>query len=313
MILSASRRTDIPAYFSEWFINRIKEGFFCVRNPMNQLQVSRIPINPQVVDCIVFWTKDASPLIPHLDVLADCPYYFQYTVTGYGQDVEPDVPDKKEVIIPSFRELANLIGPKRVIWRYDPIFFSDRYTPEYHLKAFRQIAESLHGYTEKCVVSLVDIYTKNAKNMTSLGVTDLPGDELRQFAGELAKIAGDNGIRVATCAEKIDLAELGIEHNCCIDKKLIEEITGVSLNVKKDGTQRGECGCVESIDIGSYNTCRHGCRYCYANFTNEAVKENIRVYDINSPILCDVITAGDKVTERNVKSLADRQMSFSFE
>lgn len=308
MILSVSRRTDIPAYYSEWFFNRVKEGFLCVRNPMNIHQVSRIDISPELVDCIVFWTKNASPMLDKLDELSAYNYYFQYTITGYGKDIEANVPDKKKVILPNFRTLSEKIGANRVIWRYDPIIFSKRYPPEYHIRAFEQIAKELRGYTKKCVISFVDIYAKNMKNIAKACAYDLPPEQLKEFAGKLAAIAKENGMATASCAEKIDLQECGIEHNCCIDKKLIEEITGTTLKVGKDKVQREECGCVASMEVGSYNTCLHGCIYCYANYSPESVKKNCAKYDPKSPILCDTVGVDDKITERKVKSLADLQM-----
>lgn len=162
-------------------------------------------------------------------------------------------------MIPVFQELSEKIGKQKVIWRYDPIFFSDRYTKEYHLKAFKSIAEALSGYTEKCVISFVDIYPKNKKNMDGLSSYELNDDELREFAEKLSKIAADNNIKIGSCAEKIDLDECGIIHNCCIDRELIEKIIGCKLNVGKDKNQRKECGCVESVEIGTYNTCKNGC------------------------------------------------------
>lgn len=313
MILSASRRTDIPAWYSEWFLNRIREGYVCVKNPMNPRQISRIDIHPENVDCIVFWTKNAAPMLRHLDELSAYQYYFQYTVTGYGKDVEPNVPDKKAVILPAFQKLSEKIGAKRVIWRYDPILFSSRYTPEYHLRAFRQIAETLRGHTEKCVISFVDLYAKNAKNLTALKQYDLTPESLGEFAGALSAVARENGMAVGTCAEKIDLQKYGIEHNCCIDKTLIEELIGMPLNAGKDKGQRAECGCVESVEIGNYNTCPHGCAYCYANGSGGSVKNNCRKYDPHSPLLCDSILEGDTVTERKVRPLADGQIAFRFD
>lgn len=168
MIVSASRRTDIPTFYSEWFYNRIKEGFLYVRNPMNAHQISRIDLSPDVVDCIVFWTKNPIPMLPRLDELAAYKYYFQFTLTGYGRDMEANLPDKKEKLIPAFKQLAEKIGKKRIIWRYDPIVFTKKYSPEYHIKAFTQIAEALDGCTEKCVISFVDIYAKNKKNMEAV-------------------------------------------------------------------------------------------------------------------------------------------------
>lgn len=303
MILSVSRRTDIPNYYSEWFFNRIKEGYVYVRNPMSAHQVSKIDISPEVVDCIVFWTKNPEPMMKRLDELAAYDFYFQFTLTGYGRDMESNVPHKKERMIPIFRELSNRIGQKNVIWRYDPIIFTRKYTPEYHLKAFEQIASSLKGYTEKCVISFVDLYAKNKKNMKLLECRDIAGEELLSFARIISRIAKENGMTTGSCAESIDLEECGIEHNCCIDRALIESIIGSRLKIGKDKGQRQECGCMESIEIGTYNTCRNGCKYCYANYSEEKVSENCRKYDPKSPILCGGLTEDDKLTERKVRSL----------
>lgn len=310
MILSVSRRTDIPNYYSDWFFNRIKEGYVYVRNPMNIHQVSKIEITPDVVDCIVFWTKNPSVMLKRLDEIKEYNYYFQFTLTGYGNDVEANLPNKKSVIIPTFQELSNKIGKQRVIWRYDPIFFSDRYTKEYHLKAFKSIAEALRGYTEKCVISFVDIYQKNKKNMDSLSSYELNGCELRKFAKELSKIASDNNISLGSCAEKINLEECGIVHNSCIDRELIEKIIGCKLNVGKDKNQRIECGCVESVEIGTYNTCKNGCLYCYANYSSKSVETNTVKYDPLSPLLCGQVEKNDKITIRKLASLKQSQCSF---
>ena len=309
MILSVSRRTDIPNYYSDWFFNRIKAGFLYVRNPMNFHQISEIKITPDIVDCIVFWTKNPTPMMPRLDELKDYNYYFQFTLTGYGNDVEVNLPNKKEAMIPIFQELSEKIGSHKVVWRYDPIFFSDRYTKEYHLKAFKSIAEALKGYTEKCVISFIDIYPKNKKNMDRLSYYGLKEDELREFAGELSGIAADNNIKVGSCAEKINLDECGIAHNCCIDKNLIEDIIGCRLNVGKDKNQRMECGCVESVEVGAYNTCQNGCAYCYANYNAKSVAANAVRYDPMSPLLCGQVHEDDKVTVRKVKSLKETQLS----
>ncbi len=309
MILSVSRRTDIPNYYSEWFFNRIKAGFVYVRNPMNPHQVSKIDITPEVVDCIVFWTKNPEPMISRLDELASYDYYFQFTLTGYGKDMECNVPHKKENMIPIFQELSKKIGMQRVIWRYDPIIFTKKYTQEYHLKAFEQIAAALKGYTKKCVISFVDVYAKNKKNMKMLDLYEADKTELSEFAKKISRIAGKNGMTVGSCAESIDLADCNIEHNCCIDKALIESIIGCRIKVEKDKNQRPECGCMESVDIGTYNTCKNGCKYCYANYSEESVIKNCSKYDPESPILCGTPDENDNITERKVKSLKERQLS----
>lgn len=309
MIISASRRTDIPCYYADWFYNRIREGFVYVRNPVNRHQVSEIRISPEVVDCIVFWTKNPAPMLPGVEQLKEYPYYFQFTLTGYGTDIEGRVPHKKDVMIPTFQTLSEKIGADKVIWRYDPILFNDKYTPEVHVRAFAQIAVALRGYTRKCVISFVDTYAKNRKGLDKMKVYDLEEMQLAAFAGQLSDIARDNGMEMASCAEKTALERFGIKHNCCIDKSLIESIIGCRINAGKDKNQRTECGCVESIDIGIYDTCQNGCVYCYANHGQNIASQNYRKYDPSSPLLCGNIEEGDKITVRQVKSLKERQLS----
>lgn len=309
MILSVSRRTDIPNYYSDWFFNRIREGFLCVRNPMNPHQVSRIDLSPEVIDCIVFWTKNPEPMIDRLGELSLYQFYFQFTLTGYGKDIESNVPHKRDKMIEVFQRLSEKIGCQKVIWRYDPILFTSVYTPEYHLKAFEQIAAGLKGYTRKCVISFVDTYAKNMKAMKELKVYEISETELIAFAGRLAQSADIYGITVSSCAEKLDLSSCGVEHNCCIDRNLIEEIIGCKLKIQKDKNQRSECGCVESVEVGTYNTCLNGCKYCYANYSEESVLKNCKLYDPNSPLLCGATGPEDKITDRKMMSVKNVQMS----
>lgn len=303
MILSASRRTDIPAFFSDWFFNRIKEGNVCVRNPMNAYQVSRINISPEVTDCIVFWTKNPMPMMERLDELKKYTYYFQYTINAYSADTEPFVPPLEERL-DAFRRLSQKIGCERVIWRYDPIILTKKYDISFHLDSIKRIASELKGYTEKMVFSFVDVYSgKNQKTLIRMGNRNFSDPELEYFVKELTEIAAENHIVLATCAEKTDLGKYGIAHNSCIDGELIERITGCRLKTKADN-QRGECRCIKCEDIGSYDTCTHGCTYCYANFRREIALEKVKHYDPASPLLCDSIdTENDKITDRPVRSL----------
>lgn len=309
MILSVSRRTDIPNYYSEWFLNRIKEGYLYVRNPVNIHQVSKIDISPEIVDCIVFWTKNPEPMLDKLEQLKDYKYYFQFTLTGYGKDMEPALPHKKVKVIPIFQKLSEMIGKEKVIWRYDPIVITDVYSEEYHLKAFNEIASSLNGYCTRVVISFIDLYAKIKKNMKSIQTIDKNQLELMHFSKKLSEIAKNNGMEIETCAELIDLSCCGIKHSSCIDKNLIEKIIGCPINVEKDKNQREECGCVESVEIGTYNTCLNSCKYCYANYSEERVKANRALYDVHSPILCSKITDEDKITRRAVKSIREGQIS----
>ena len=213
-------------------------------------------------------------------------------------------------MIPVFQKLSKKIGSDKVIWRYDPIMFTKKYTPEYHLKAFEQIAYALKGYTNKCVISFVDVYAKNKKNMNELGNYAIEETKLFDLAKKLSQMARSNGMLISSCAEKIDLSSCGIQHNCCIDKELIEQIIGCKINVSKDLNQRLECGCVESVEIGTYNTCRNGCKYCYANYSSESVEKHCKNYNKLSPLLCGKVEIDDKISNRKVKSMRQDQISF---
>ena len=309
MILSVSRRTDIPAFYAEWFFQRIREGFLYVRNPMNPRQVSRIGLSPEVVDCIIFWSKNPAPMLERLDELREYPFYFQFTLTGYGKDIEPGLPDKRKEVIGTFQKLSEKVGKERVVWRYDPILVNGRYTIEYHLKAFEEIAGCLKGYTEKVVISFVDFYAKTLRNTKDLYIKSLSREEMREIAEGMAQIAKSCGLVIETCAEQINLQDVGIRHGSCIDKKRIEKIAGCSLSVEKDKNQREACGCCESIDVGAYNTCRNGCRYCYANYHEEQVRKCIACYDVDSPLLCGRIEPEERVTDRKVRSFRNPQLS----
>lgn len=311
MILSVSRRTDIPNYYSEWFVNRIKEGYLYVKNPMNEHQISRIDLSPDIVDCIVFWTKNPINIFDKLDDLKDYQYYFQITLTGYGRDVEPGLPDKNKVLIPSFKVLSEKIGKKRTIWRYDPILINSKYTKEYHYRAFGKIADELKDHTERVVISFVDLYAKTQRNTAGLNIENTGNDEMIEIAARLADIAHEKGLQIESCAEAIDLESVGVAHGHCIDKQLIEELIGCPIKGNKDKNQRTECGCLESVEVGSYNTCKNGCRYCYANFNIERVISQSHLYDPNSPLLCGYVdeSAGDKITVRKVASLKEAQVS----
>lgn len=310
MILSVSRRTDVPNYYFDWFVNRIKDGYLYVRNPMNVHQISKIDISPEVVDCIVFWTKNPANMLDKLEYLRDYPYYFQFTLTGYGKDIEPNLPNKRKELIPTFQKLSERIGKEKVIWRYDPILVNQKYTMDYHLKAFEEIAENLADYTEKVVISFVDLYAKTQRNTKDLAIRTLSNEEMFHLAAEMAQITSKHNLIIESCAEQIDLQKAGVQHGSCIDKKLIEKILGCKLIGEKDKNQREECGCFESVEVGTYNTCLNGCKYCYANFNDEKVKENVRLYNQASPLLCGNITSDDKITDRKVKSLKDAQLSF---
>ncbi len=306
MIISISRRTDIPAYYADWFFKRIEEQYVLMRNPVNIHQVSRVSLSPGAVDCIVFWTKNPQPMLSALDRLKNYRYYFQFTLTAYSGDVEASLPPKP-VLIDTFKVLADTIGKEKVIWRYDPILINPAYTIDRHVRQFERLACSLAGHTEKCVISFLDFYPKIAAAVRTLGVIPVSDGQKRHIAKALSEIAFSYGLAVDACAETLDLPGPGIGHARCVDDRLISRITGSPIRAWKDRNQRPACGCAESVDIGAYNTCAHGCRYCYANHSAAAVADSRRTYDAASPLLCSRLTEADTVYQRTTRSLRDDQ------
>lgn len=309
MILSASRRTDIPAFYSDWFLRRVREGFILVRNPMNKNMVSRISLDPQVIDCVVFWTKNARPLMQRLPEVRAAyreNFYFQYTLTAYDASVEPKVP-RKASLIETFKELSDALGPERVVWRYDPIFFTREMDLDYHKKWFEELANRLGKYTRRCVISILDTYKKTERNMDGLGVR-VPSDaEIRELLKHFTQVAANWSLPVESCSEAVDYSSTGVCHGKCIDDRLISKLRGMPFDGGKDKSQRPECGCVPSIDIGTYNTCLHGCRYCYANYSDNMVAKAHQDYDPDSPMLCDKLRHADEIKERPMTSFFTAQ------
>lgn len=301
MILSVSRRTDIPTFYLEWFFNRIKEGYVLVRNPMNYHQVSRISLDSKLIDCIVFWTKDPSNILARLDELKEYKYYFQITLTPYDNSIEKNIKNKKD-IINSFKILSNKIGKEKVIWRYDPIIITNDIKIDYHLEKFKEFAEAISEYTELCIISFLDLYRKTERNMKNIKPSKITNEDMMYLGKELSEIAKSYNIRIETCSEEIDLSTIGIKHSKCIDDNLISRIVGQNLNIGKDKNQRDVCGCVSSIDIGAYNTCQNGCLYCYANFSEKTVNNNVRKHSIDSPFLYGNKEDGDIITDRKMES-----------
>ena len=285
-------------------------GYVLVRNPIHTHQISKIPLNPDVVDGIVFWTKNPIPMLDRFNVLREYMYYFQFTLNSYAQDVETHVPNKQKHIIPAFKKLSDMIGPDRVIWRYDPIFLNDTYTPEYHIRYFEKIAKELSPYTKKCAISFIDFYRNTSKNVSDLSLHDFPEEAQKDLAKELAAIAHSYGLLIDTCAEGIELQEYGIGHARCIDDRLLSKLLDCPLDIRKDKSQRLACGCVESIDIGAYDTCRNGCKYCYANYSEKTVCSNFARHIPDSPLLFGEVGPDDKITERKVMSCKVNQIRF---
>ena len=291
MIISASRRTDIPAFYAEWMVRRLKEGYCTVANPYNRNQVTRISLKPEDVDAIVFWTRNPRPLMPYLDELDSrgYRYYFQFTILGYPREIDAKSPSA-ETAVEAFRELADWVGPRRVIWRYDPIVFTGLTPPAFHQDNFRRLAESLRGHTRRVVVSIVDMYRKIEKRLkklegTSAAVRPCDAGDFEALMRRLARLAGENGMEIVSCAEEVDLRPFGILPGKCVDDRVIADAFDIEVLGTKDPAQRKACGCVVSRDIGMYESCLFGCRYCYATKSFDQAKANFDSHDPKSPSL----------------------------
>ncbi len=300
MILSVSRRTDIPAFYGKWFMQRLKEQYVLVRNPFNIHQLSNIPLTTTSIDAIVFWTKNSKPIHKYLKEIDNMgyKYYFQYTITPYKKDMEENLPDKK-IIINAFKELSTLIGREKVILRYDPIVLTSSYTIDYHIKAFEKLCNHLKDYTNKIIFSFLDDYKIISKNMKNHNIYNITTDDMHTLAKNFSSIAKSYNLILESCAEKIDLEKYNINHGKCIDNELIEKITGAKLKAPKDN-QRESCGCIKCIDIGEYNSCVHNCLYCYANVNKDSAYKSYKLHNPLSPLLIGNIDyEKDKIVERN--------------
>ncbi len=308
MIINTGQRTDIPAFYSDWFANRLKEGFVCVRNPYNPSQVSRYCLDPAVVDVIGFCTKNPSPMFKYMDLLKDYGQYWFVSITPYGRDIEPNVPNKHK-LIEDFKHLSEMVGVNSVGWRYDPVFISERYTEEYHLHAYNQIASALDGYTETSVISFIDLYPKVRRNFPEAKKVDK--EQRLRLGKAFVEIASAHGMTVKPCAEGNELAVFGADCSGCMKISDYEKAIGKKLDAPKKKGARAECVCYLACDIGAYNTCKHLCRYCYANAETEKVLAMSSLHDPESPFLIGSFQEGDKVHDVPQKSWIDEQITLA--
>lgn len=293
MILNVSGRTDIVAFYTPWFMNRYKEGYLDVRNPFNPKLVSRI--NFSNVDLILFCTKNPLPIIDRIKEI-DKPIIFHVTLTPYKKDIEPNVIDKK-LVIEGIKRLSGILGSDNVVVRYDPIFLSDSYTLEYHIRAFDKICKVLKGYVKKIVVSFLDDYKNVRYNMRYLRLRAFTEEDYKQIGLNFSRSAWENGMSVQTCFEERNLVSYGFTRGECLSLSLAEKITGKKPKKWKARGKKG-CNCAEMVDVGVYNTCKHFCKYCYANYDEKMVNVNTLKHDVNSSLLIGRIDIDDVIKPR---------------
>ena len=310
MIINTGMRTDIPAFYSTWLLNRIKEGYVYVRNPYYKSQVTKYSLSPEVVDCLAFCTKNPHPLIEHLSELDKYNQFWFVTITPYGKDIEPNVPDKR-LVIEDFKKLSNHIGIDSVALRYDPILINEKFDVYMHIKCFDRLLTQLKGYTYDCTISFLDLYEKVKRNAPDLRPPN--EEEQREIAKAFVKIGKENNIVIHGCCEKHYLKDYGIDITGCMSQEIVEKAIHNKLNIKKKQSQRVTCNCVLGNDIGAYNTCGHLCKYCYANSNQGLVSENMKKHIPTSPFLIGKEEPGDKITEAKQKSWVKIDSQISIE
>jgi hypothetical protein len=278
-----------------------------VRNPYYPEQVSRYRLDPEVVDCLCFCTKNPAPMLARLGELDGFRQFWFVTMTPYGKEIEPNVPATEEVMA-SFRSLSEKVGLASVSWRYDPIFLTEKYNLDFHINVFQEMAEQLEGYVDSCVISFIDLYAKTRRNFPQ--ARRVTGEERAAIGEAFARIGAAHGIAIRSCCEGTDLVRFGVDAGGCMTQPVIERAIGTTLAIPKNRkSPREACNCLIGNDIGMYNTCAHGCVYCYANYDRKSVQESLARHDPDSPFLIGAARADDIVREAPQKSYIDGQMS----
>lgn len=296
MFINVGARTDITNYYSEWLMNRIREGYVLSRNPLFPNKVYKYRLSPDVVDCLIFCTKNPAPMLDKIDEvrLRGFHVFFYVTITSYGRDMEPGVPDYHDVM-ETFKELSLYVSKNNVCWRYDPVFISEKYTVEHHIKCFEEMARTLAPYINFCIFSFVQLYQKLKYTFPELRAVS--EEEKKLLLSEMGKIAKSYNIRLQTCGDGNDYSEYGIARSGCITNPIMERAIGQELKAIKPQPSRKGCGCLPNNDIGAYDTCPNGCRYCYATKDPALAIKNYRRHNPLSPLLIGELTDADEVIE----------------
>lgn len=306
MILHTGLRTDIPAFYTPWLINRLREGFVLVRSPYAPSRVTRYRLSPDVVDVMAFTTKNPAPMLAHMDWLKPYGQHWYVTITPYGTDVEPRVPPVQQVM-KDFCRLSKIVGVNSIGWRYDPILINETYPVERHIAAFEHMARTLCGSTEVCVISFIDLYEKVKRNFPE--AREVGREDRIRLGSAFVQIGRQYGITIKSCAEGDELAPYGVDTSGCMTIPMYEKAIGARLAAPRGKPSRPECACHLSADIGAYNTCGHLCRYCYANHDAATVRRNLAAHDPASPFLLGGFRPDDEVRDAKQESWRSGQIS----
>lgn len=305
MILNISGRTDIVNYYTPWLLNRLSEGYVYSRNPQYKNNIYKISLKKEDVDCIIFCSKNYKPIINHIDKInKSYNIICHYTITSYGNDIEPNVPSIDESI-ETLIELSNIIGKQRVIWRFDPIILTDEYTIDYHLQVFEKICEKIVPYVNFCIFSFVDMYKRLDVNMPE--IIPLKSEAMDVLLENLSKIAGSYDLKLQCCGSDADYTSYGINNSSCTTVNLLEDVNGVKFKNIKTANLRKGCHCVKTRDIGAYDTCPNSCKYCYANKNPKIAIRNYKFHDKDSKLLIGKVNKNDKIIEvKNEKLIIEK-------
>ena len=305
MIVNTGGRTDTVQYYSEWLLRRFEEGYALSRNPLFPRKISHLELSPDVVDCVVFCSKNYRPILPRLHEITDrFNSYCYYTITAYGRDVEPGVPSINESM-QTLIELASIVGPQRVAWRYDPVLLTKTYTVERHLETFDRMARTLAPHIDRCIFSFVEIYEKVKYNMPELVM--LTEESMDKLARGMGEIAAQYGIYLQTCGTDGDFSRYGIHPSGCMTLDILGAANNVEFRTLKHKGMRHGCHCIESRDIGAYDTCPNGCKYCYANKDPRKAAENFKLHDPTSPLLLGSVRPDDEITQAAQRSFLAKE------
>lgn len=303
MIVNTGGRTDTVQYYSEWLLRRFAEGYVLSRNPLFPNKVLRIELSPDKVDCVVFCSKSYAPILPRLhEITSRFRTYFYYTITAYGKDIEPGVPSIAESM-ETLVALSRMVGRMRVAWRFDPVLLAADYPAARILEIFAQMAPALAPYIDRCIFSFVEVYKKLEVNMPELIPLSL--EDMDMLARGLGEIAGENGILIQTCGTNGDYSRYGIHPSGCMTLEILGRANGVAFRNRKHRGMRHGCHCIESRDIGAYDSCLNGCKYCYANQTPQKARDNFRLHDPDSPLLLGHLHPDDTVIQAVQKSFLE--------
>ena len=300
MIINTGSRTDTVQYYSEWLLKRFQEGFVYSRNPLFLNKVTKYELNPEVVDCVIFCSKNYEPILERLHEITDrFNTYFYYTITAYGKDIEPNVPSIEDSI-ETLIKLSEIVGAKRIAWRYDPILLTEKYTKNRHYETFDYMSEKLSPYIDRCIFSFVEMYKKLKTNMPEIIL--LTQEDKDEIAKNIGLIAQKNKILLQTCATLENYEKYNIIQSGCITAEILGTANGVTFsNIKHSGNRKG-CRCMESRNIGDYDTCPNGCKYCYANQNPQIARKNYEKHNADSPLILGGLNPTDEISQSSQRS-----------